>query len=187
MLMMFAQVYLATSFVWGLLFWLMSTVFMIYQVEVVQLDALQLVLVGTALELSTFLFEVPAGVVADTWCRKFSVITGYLITGVAFLIMGFVPTFAAFLVASFIWGIGWTFISGAQQAWLADEIGESEAAGTYLKAARVGNYGALLGSIIAVILGSIALHRPLILSGVLFLVWGASRVRLMPETGFEPY
>jgi len=181
-----AQVYLASSFVWGLLFWLMSTVFMIYQIEVVQLDALQLVLVGTALELSAFLFEVPTGVVADTWSRKFSVITGYLITGVAFLIMGFVPTFGAFLIASFIWGIGWTFISGAHQAWLADEIGESKAAGTYLKAARVSNYGALLGIIIAVVLGSIALHWPLILSGVLFLVWGALLVRLMPETGFEP-
>ncbi|MFT7221028.1 MAG: hypothetical protein ACI8Z1_002649 [Candidatus Azotimanducaceae bacterium] len=50
----------------------------------------------------------------------------------------------------------------------------------------MGNFGALLGIIIAVILGSIALHWPLISSGMLFLVWGALLVGLMPETGFEP-
>ncbi len=33
--------------------------------EVVQLDAFQLVLVGTVLETSCFLFEIPTGVVAD--------------------------------------------------------------------------------------------------------------------------
>ena len=97
------KVYLLTSFAWGLLFWMMATVFMVYQVEVVRLDALQLVLVGTALELGAFLFEVPTGMVADTWSRRWSVITGYLVTGVSFLAMGFFPSFTALVVASFAW------------------------------------------------------------------------------------
>ena len=180
------SVYLATSFIWGVLFWMMSTVFMIFQIEVVRLDALQLVLVGTALEISAFMFEVPTGMVADTWSRRLSVVLGYLLTGVAFLIMGLVPTFVAFVIASFIWGIGWTFISGAHQAWLADEIGESEAASTYLQAARIQNYGAMLGIGIAVVLGSYALNGPLLLSGGLFIVWGLLLLKLMPEQGFKP-
>lgn len=180
------QIYLATSFIWGSLFWMMSTVFMIFQIDVVKLDALQLVLVGTALEVSAFLFEVPTGMVADTFSRRLSVVLGYLLTGVAFLIMGFFPTFTAFVIASFIWGVGWTFISGAHQAWLADEIGEAEAASTYLRAARIQNYGAMLGILIAVVLGSIGLHWPLIVSGALFILWGLLLVKLMPEKGFKP-
>ena len=179
-------VYLATSFVWAMLFWMMSTVFMIFQIEVVQLDALQLVLVGTALEVSAFVFEVPTGMVADTYSRRLSVVMGYLLTGVAFLIMGSVPTFIAFVIASLIWGLGWTFISGAHQAWLADEIGESEAAATYLRGARVQNYGAFLGILIAVLLGQWALHWPLLLSGAAFVVWAIVLLKIMPENGFKP-
>ena len=122
------SVYLATSFIWGLLFWMMVTVFMVYQVEVVRLDPLQLVLVGTALEVSAFIFEVPTGIVADTYSRRLSVVVGYFITGLGFLLMGLVPTFLALVAASFLWGVGWTFVSGAHQAWLADEIGEAAAA-----------------------------------------------------------
>lgn len=179
-------IYLATSFVWGMLFWTMATVFMVYLVEVVNLGPLQLVLVGTALEVSAFLFEVPTGIVADTYSRRLSVVLGYLITGVAFMMMGLIPDFAALLLASFLWGIGWTFISGAHQAWLADEIGETEAAATYLKGARVQNVGAFLGIVIAVTIGSWQIHYPIILSGGLFFIWGVALIRLMPETGFRP-
>ena len=42
---------------------MMVTVFMVYQVEVVRLDPLQLVLVGTALEVSAFIFEIPTGII----------------------------------------------------------------------------------------------------------------------------
>ena len=40
------------------------------------------------------------------------------------LLQGLVPTFAAVLVAQVVWGTGSTFLSGADEAWLADEIGE---------------------------------------------------------------
>ena len=33
-----------------------------------------------------------------------------------------VPNFAVLLVASALWGLGYTFTSGATQAWLADEM-----------------------------------------------------------------
>ncbi len=180
------RVYLATSFAWGLLFFVGVTTFMIYQVEVVMLDPLQLVLVGTALEVSAFVCEVPTGIVADNYSRKLSVGLGYLITGIAFFMMGGIPHFAALIVGSLIWGLGWTFISGAHQAWLADEIGESEAASYYLKGARVRNYGALLGILIAVLIGQLEVHYPILLSGVLFFLWGITLFAIMPEDGFSP-
>ena len=179
------SVYLATSFIWGLLFWLMVTVFMVYQVEVVRLDPLQLVLVGTALEVSAFIFEVPTGIVADTYSRRLSVVVGYFITGLGFLLMGLVPTFLALVAASFLWGIGWTFVSGAHQAWLADEIGEAAAAATYLAGARIGNYGAFLGILFAVFVGSVDTGYPIVVSGALFCLFSIALFFAMPETGFK--
>ena len=45
----------------------------------------QLVLVGTAVELSIFLFEIPTGVVADVFSRRLSIIIGYFLMGIGFL------------------------------------------------------------------------------------------------------
>ena len=55
----------------GLCLSMISTASMVYQIHRVGLNPLQLVLVGTTLELSVFLFEVPTGVVADvsTWAK----------------------------------------------------------------------------------------------------------------------
>jgi MFS family permease len=127
--------YLVTGFVWGALFAMMTTAFMVYQVEMAGLGPLQLVLVGTALEIGAFLFEIPTGVVADAWSRKGSVVVGFLIIGVAFVISGLNPRFEIIALSSFGWGIGWTFISGAKEAWLADEVGVEVSAGLMLKGA----------------------------------------------------
>src|SRR3989442_8451892 len=48
----------------------------IYYVRQAHLDPLQLVIVGTVLESSYFLFEIPTGVIADTIGRKASVVAG---------------------------------------------------------------------------------------------------------------
>src|SRR5574339_80649 len=65
----------------------------LYEVTVAGLTPLQLVLIGTTLELSTFLFEVPTGVVADAYSRRLSIVIGYLLIGFGLLIEGFLPSF----------------------------------------------------------------------------------------------
>jgi DHA3 family tetracycline resistance protein-like MFS transporter len=180
------RMFLLSRFTWGVLFAMMSTVFMIYQVEVAGLSPLQLVLVGTALELSAFLFEVPTGIVADRYSRKLSVVIGFLITGCAFVLAASFPVFAIIAFGSFIWGIGWTFISGAHEAWLADEVGESEAARLYLRGQKLVGYGGFIGILVAVVIGSIEIHYPYLLSGLLFIGWAAFAWFGMVETRFSP-
>ena len=92
------------------------TVLAVYYVLTVGMNPLQLVLVGTVLELTVFVFEIPTGVVADTYSRRLSVIIGYVLIGICFLIEGWVPIFVFILAAEFIRGIGETFISGAASA-----------------------------------------------------------------------
>jgi DHA3 family tetracycline resistance protein-like MFS transporter len=91
---------------------LWATVASVYRIEVVDLDPLRLVLLGTALEVAVLVFEVPTGVLADTYGRRRSVITGFLLMGSGFALEGAVPTFAAVLAAQAVWGVGYTFIAG---------------------------------------------------------------------------
>ncbi|MCH7741487.1 MAG: MFS transporter [Proteobacteria bacterium] len=171
---------------WGSLFYMMATVSMIYQVEMAGLNALELVLVGTALELSAFIFEIPTGVVADTYSRRISVVIGFFIIGVGFIIMGGFPVFEIIVLGSFIWGLGWTFISGAHEAWLADEVGESEAARLYLRGQKLSSYGSFVGITLAVLIGSIQINYPYILAGILFCLWSGFAWLAMEEIHFKP-
>ena len=68
-------------------------------VEVAGLDPLQMVLVGTVLELSVFLFEIPTGVVADVVSRRLSVVVGHAMMGFGFLVLALWPTFTTVLLS----------------------------------------------------------------------------------------
>ena len=56
---------------------LVFTIAPVYRFRTAGLDNLQLVLVGTVMEAAVFLFEIPTGVVADRWSRKWSVVVGH--------------------------------------------------------------------------------------------------------------
>jgi len=75
------------------------TLSMVYYVRDAGLNPLQMVLVGTTLELACFLFEVPTGIVADLYSRRLSIIIGFTLIGAGFLLQGLVPAFLAILGA----------------------------------------------------------------------------------------
>ena len=64
------------------------TVTAVYYVTEVGMSPLQLVLVGTFMEVSIFVFEVPTGVVADTYSRRLSIVIGTAVMGVAVILFG---------------------------------------------------------------------------------------------------
>ncbi|MGH2616839.1 MAG: MFS transporter, partial [Thermomicrobiales bacterium] len=110
-------VYLVLMAGQALCFSLFFTVQLIYQVTVVGLDPFQMVLVGTVLEVTCFLFEVPTGVVADVYSRRLSILIGVALIGCAYVLEGAIPAFWAALGGQVFWGVGYTFTSGATQAW----------------------------------------------------------------------
>src|SRR5689334_12839670 len=121
------SVYLFIEFTASAFFSMMFVTMSLYEATVAGLLPYQLVLVGTTLEISAFLFEVPTGIVADVYSRRLSIIIGYLLMGVGFLIEGLFPLFIPILIAQVVWGLGYTFTSGATQAWISDEVGEEKA------------------------------------------------------------
>src|SRR6266700_4845686 len=89
------QVYLIFSGASALFFSIVVTVNLVYQVEIARLNPLQLVLVGTSLEVASFLCQVPTGILADVYSRRLAVIVGMAITGIGFILEGSVPHFVA--------------------------------------------------------------------------------------------
>src|SRR5439155_2648707 len=97
------RVFYGLEFVLSLPAWVLVAVYLVTEVG---LSPLQLVLVGTVMEISIFLFEVPAGVVADTYGRKLSLIVSFLIQGAAWMLVGAVSSFWIILLAWALWGFG---------------------------------------------------------------------------------
>jgi DHA3 family tetracycline resistance protein-like MFS transporter len=101
----------------------------------IKLNPFQLILVGTILEASCFIFEIPTGVVADMKSRRLSVIIGIAMMGAGFLLEGLVPLFLTLILSQVLWGMGYTFTSGADEAWIADETKGEDLEALYLRTA----------------------------------------------------
>lgn len=138
------------------------------------------------MESITFLAEIPTGLLADAYSRKLSTVIGVILTDLGFVIEGSFPTFLFVLLAQIIWGIGFTFISGAREAWITDEIGEKKANKAFLHAEQYAQFGAIIGIIISVSLASINLRLPIILGGALYSIWGICLAFLMKEAHYRP-
>lgn len=169
-------------------FWFMlSTAGALYGIQVAHLSPVELVLVGTALEVSALVFEVPTGVLADAVSRRLSVIVGMLIMGIGFMLWGAIPSFGWIIAAQVVWAIGFTFTSGATEAWVADESGQNEIGRTYLRGSQIG-YGAGAVGIGAAVLigGTFGLQWPLLVAGAGHLALAAFLVIVMSERHFTP-
>ena len=162
------------------------TVAAVYFVRDVGMGPFELVLAGTALEVAYFLFEVPTAVVADVYSRRLSVIVGQLIMGAGLILTGAVAEVGVVLAAAALIGFGWTFRSGAEDAWLADEVGPEPMARSYQRGAQVGRAASLAGIGLAVALAVVDLRLPLLVAGVILLLLGLVLALVMPETGFQP-
>ena len=71
---------------------------------------------------SMFLFEIPTGALADSFSRKYSVILGFIISGLTIISISFVSQFWIILILFVIIGIGTTLVSGAEESWVIDNL-----------------------------------------------------------------
>jgi DHA3 family tetracycline resistance protein-like MFS transporter len=178
------RVYLLLTGFYAFTYSIVVTVALVYQTQEARLNPFQLVLSGAALQAATFLLEVPTGVFADLKGRRISVITGMALLGLAFELMGSSTSFWVILTAQLIVGAALTFISGAQEAWISDEVGVANAGRIYLRSAQTVQYARLFGIPAGVALGTISLRLPLLLGGLMFALLAAFLIAVMPEDGF---
>ncbi|HWD79753.1 MAG TPA: MFS transporter [Kribbella sp.] len=126
--------------------WLVTSVYLVVDAG---LSPAQLVLIGSVQGVFSLVFEVPAGVVADTISRKWSLVISQVLMGTAMLTTGLVTAFPALLATQVLWGVSWTFASGSDVALITDELDDPGRINLVLaRAARAQLTGAATGLVV---------------------------------------
>lgn len=167
-------------------FFLMVTASALYHIEAVGCNAFQLVVLGTLLEASCFLFEVPTGIVADRYSRKRSLVIGLAVMGAGLILEGALPLFVTVAAAQVIWGLGATFLSGADVAWLSDELSGENIDRILTRSAKVSTLMQIAALPIGLGLYILMPGLPYFVGGGLLVLLGLLLWRVMPEHHFTP-
>jgi MFS family permease len=177
---------LAASLIWGI-----NTIFLL-DAGLSNLEAFTANAFFTA---GMVLFEVPTGIVADTLGRRMSYLLGTLTLSVATLLYVLLWQTGAPLwqwaVVSILIGLGFTFFSGAVEAWLVDALAATGFTGTMESVfgrGQVVTGVAMLGGSVAggVIAQQTNLGVPFVLRGLILIVMFLVAFRLMHDIGFTP-
>jgi MFS family permease len=177
---------LAASFIWGI-----NTLFLLDA----GLNNVEAFAANAFFSLGQVLFEVPTGVVADTRGRRFSFMLGagtLLLSTLLYLLMwNLNAPFWGWAIASILLGLGFTFFSGATEAWLVDALDATGFSGdlesVFGRAQVVGGVamlaGTALGGFIAQLtnLGVPYIVRAAMLGLTLVIAWW-----FMHDLGFTP-
>jgi MFS family permease len=177
---------LAASLIWGI-----NTIFLL-DAGLSNLEAFSANAFFTA---GMVIFEIPTGIVADTIGRRFSYLLGTVTLSAAtllYVLLWYVEApFWQWAVVSILIGLGFTFFSGAVEAWLVDAL---TATGYTGEMERVFGRGQVVAGT-AMLVGSVAggfiaqqtnLGIPFVLRGVILVVMFAVAFWLMHDTGFSP-
>src|SRR4051794_410882 len=136
---------LSASFIWGI-----NTLFLLDA----GLNNTEAFAANAFFTLGQVVFEVPTGVVADVQGRRFSFLLGaatLLVSTLLYLVMWSAHApLIGWAVASILLGLGFTFFSGATEAWLVDALHSTGFTGSeavFGRAQVFGGVGMLLGSV----------------------------------------
>jgi len=177
---------LAASFIWGV-----NTLFLLDA----GLSNTQAFAANAFFTVGQVIFEVPTGVVADVWGRRASYLLGaitLLLSTLLYLLMW--QTTAAFwgwAVSSMLIGLGFTFFSGAVEAWLVDALAHHGFAGSlesvFARGQTTAGVAMLSGSVAGGFIAQATnLGVPYILRAVLLGITLLTAFFLMKDIGFTP-
>jgi MFS family permease len=177
---------LAASFIWGI-----NTIFLL-DAGLTNLEAFAANAFFTA---GMVLFEVPTGIVADTIGRRVSYLLGTVTLAAStlfyVLLWQIEAPFWTWAIASLLLGLGFTFFSGAVEAWLVDALTATSFTGdlesVFGRGQVVTGAGMLTGSVAGgFIAQQVSLGAPFVLRGAILVVMFALAFRLMHDVGFTP-
>jgi len=177
---------LAASFIWGI-----NTLFLLDA----GLSNAQAFSANAFFTAGQVIFEVPTGVTADMRGRRFSYLLGTLTLGLStllYLLMWRISApFWAWALASTLLGLGFTFFSGAVEAWLVDALNASGFTGrldsVFAKGEIVEGAAMLTGSVAGGYLAQVTnLGVPYVVRVVVLVVTFVFAFTVMRDIGFTP-
>ncbi len=177
---------LASSFIWGI-----NTIFLLDA----GLSNFEAFAANSFFTLGQVLFEVPTGIVADAYGRRTSYLLGAITLSLSTILYLFMwqihGPFWGWALSSVILGLGFTFFSGALEAWLVDALRATKFKGSlegvFAKGQMVGGIAMLTGSILGGIIAQFTnLGVPYILRALILFINFATAFFLMKDLGFKP-
>ncbi len=177
---------LAASFIWGI-----NTLFLLDA----GLSNLEAFAANAFFSVGMFVFEIPTGVVADTVGRRASYLLGTLTlaatTAMYWMLWVWQSPFWAWAIVSVLLGLGFTFFSGAIDAWLVDALQATGYRGSlesvFGRAIVVGNVAMLGGSVLGGVIAQLTnLGVPFLIRAGILVVMFAVAAMLMRDLGFTP-
>jgi MFS family permease len=177
---------LAASFIWGI-----NTIFLL-DAGLSNLEAFAANAFFTA---GMVVFEVPTGIVADTIGRRASYLFGTVTLAASTLFYVLLWQIEAPLwqwaIASMLLGLGFTFFSGAVEAWLVDALAATgftgEIESVFGRGQIVTGAGMLIGSVAGgFVAAQVSLGAPFVMRGAVLAVMFVVAFRMMQDVGFTP-
>ena len=177
---------LAASFIWGI-----NTIFLLDA----GLSNLEAFAANAFFTVGMVVFEVPTGIVADTVGRRASYLLGTVTLTVTTLLYVLLweleAPFWQWAVVSMLLGLGFTFFSGAVEAWLVDALQATGFTGSFdsvfAKGQVVSGVAMLTGSVAGGYVAQVtSLGVPFLLRGAVLLVMFWLAFAVMRDVGFTP-
>jgi MFS family permease len=160
----------------------------LYFVIDAHLSAFQLIVLGTVLSATLLLSDIPTGVWSDAVSRKWPLVIGHVFLAAGMVMTGLVTAYPLLLVAAVLWGLGWGFSSGADVAWITDELGQPGRIARVLTArARWDAVGGATGTVAFGVLGwTTGLATAIVVSGAATAALGLYVAERFGEDNFRP-
>ena len=176
---------LAAAVIWGV-----NTLFLLDA----GLNIFEVFIANAAFTAGMVIFEIPTGVVADTAGRRASFllsIVTLLVGTVAYVALAAAGAgVIAFSLVSVLLGLGFTFYSGAVEAWIVDALQATGYTGSldrvFARGGFVTNAAMLVGTVVGGLLGTVDLAIPFIVRSLLLAAVFVVAFVAMKDIGFEP-
>jgi MFS family permease len=177
---------LAASLIWGI-----NTIFLLDA----GLNNLEAFAANAFFTAGMVVFEVPTGIVADMWGRRTSFLLGTVTlavtTALYVLLWEIEAPFWEWAVVSLLLGLGFTFFSGATEAWLVDALDatgfEGPLESVLARGQVITGIGMLTGSIGGGVLAeAVSLGFPFVVRAAVLILMFVVALALMQDVGFEP-
>lgn len=177
---------LAASFIWGI-----NTLFLLDA----GLNNFEAFAANAFFTIGMVVFEIPTGIVADTWGRRASYLLGTVTLAVTTLLYYFMWQFEApfwqWAVVSTLLGLGFTFFSGAVEAWLVDAMNFAKFEGglesVFGKGQVVAGAAMLSGSVLGGVIAQLtSLGVPFLIRVSVLLLLFVFAFFVMCDIGFAP-
>lgn len=177
---------LAASFIWGI-----NTIFLLDA----GLSNFEAFLANAFFTAGQVIFEIPTGIIADTFGRRISYLLGSFTLAVSTFLYLYMwqihGPFWGWTLSSILLGLGFTFFSGALEAWLVDALHatnyKGSLEGVFAKGQMVGGAAMLTGSVAGGVIAQMTnLGIPYILRSVILLASFGTAFFLMKDLGFTP-